>query len=200
MENLSNFELGADPLASFVNWHSKAQIVELNADAMSLATYDSEKKRPSARYLLYKGLKDNKIVFYTNYFSPKSHDLELNPEVALSFYWHNSKKQVRIQGRVERMNLADSKKYFHSRDRDSQIASFISHQSAIIEDKQALLSKFEEVKNKYANTEIPHPENWGGYLVTPYEFEFFLYGDFRLNDRFLYTKGSNGWSVNRLQP
>jgi pyridoxamine 5'-phosphate oxidase len=200
MENLSNFELGADPLFSFVNWHAKALSVELNADAMSVATYDTEKKRPSSRYLLYKGLKDKKIIFYTNYYSPKSHDLDLNPEVALNFYWHNSKKQVRIHGQVERMSLADSKAYFHSRDRDSQIASFISHQSAFIEDKNALLLKFEEVKNKFANSEIPHPENWGGYLVTPYEFEFFLYGEFRLNDRFLYTKSSNGWSVNRLQP
>jgi len=200
MENLLNFELSADPLDSFVNWHAKALPIELNADAMSVATYDTEKKRPSSRYLLYKGLKDKKIIFYTNYFSPKSHDLDLNPEVALNFYWHNSKKQVRIQGRVERMSLIDSKNYFHSRDRDSQIASYISHQSAFIEDKNTLISKFEEVKNKFANSEIPHPENWGGYLVTPYEFEFFLYGEFRLNDRFLYTTSSNGWSVNRLQP
>ena len=200
MDNLSEYELSADPVESFVNWHAKALSLEQNADAMSVATVDADKKRPSSRYLLYKGLKERKIIFYTNYFSPKSHDLDLNPEVALSFYWHNSKKQVRIHGKVDRMSVEDSKNYFHSRDRDSQIASYISHQSAVIENKQSLLLKFDEIKNKYANKEIPHPENWGGYLVTPYEFEFFLYGEYRLNDRFLYTKSSSGWSVNRLQP
>jgi pyridoxamine 5'-phosphate oxidase len=200
MDNLIEYELLDNPLESFVNWHSLAMSRELNADAMSVATYDADKKRPTSRYLLYKGIREQKIVFYTNYFSPKSHDIESNPEVALTFYWHNSKKQVRIQGRAERMSSSDSKKYFHSRDRESQIASYISHQSAFVEDKKALIEKFDAIKTKYANAEIPYPKNWGGYLVTPYEFEFFLYGEFRLNDRFLYTTSASGWSVKRLQP
>jgi len=145
-------------------------------------------------------MKEQRIIFYTNYFSPKSHDLDSNPEIALAFYWHESKKQVRIQGRVEKMSLEDSKAYFHSRDRESQIASYISTQSASINSKEELLEKYNETQKLYAGKEIPHPPNWGGYLVSPYEFEFFLYGQYRLNDRFLFELKQEAWSVSRLQP
>jgi pyridoxamine 5'-phosphate oxidase len=98
------------------------------------------------------------------------------------------------------MSKDDSAQYFHSRDRVSQIASYASHQSEEIVDKAALLKKVEEVKAMFDGKPIPLPENWGGYLVEPYEFEFFVYGDNRINDRFLYELKNGKWEVRRLQP
>jgi pyridoxamine 5'-phosphate oxidase len=201
MDNLADYSLERDPLVSFKNWFSHAQKVEQNPEAMTLSTIDLKANRPSARTVLFKGFsKNNEIIFYTNYQSHKARELEENPEACLLFYWHVSKKQVRIQGRVEKMSESDSAKYFHSRERDSQLASFISQQSSSIEDKAALLKKLKEAEQKYTNTEIPHPNYWGGYLFKPYEFEFFLYGDYRLNDRFLFTEKGQSFEVTRLQP
>lgn len=200
MDNLLNYSLGNDPVTSFKEWFDAASLVEQNAPAMSVATYDHEHNRPMARVLLYKGMQNDCLTFYTNYLSHKSKDLDHNPEVCLNFYWHVSGRQVRIQGKVSKMSHADSEKYFHSRDRDSQIASYISTQSSTIADKQALMDKFEQTKKDFEGKQIPCPEHWGGYLVKPYEFEFFLYGANRINDRFLYQLKNNKWEVTRLQP
>lgn len=200
MDDLQNYFLDNDPLISFLDWYEKAESLEQNAGAMALSTFDLEKKRPNTRYMLYKGIINKKIVFYTNYLSPKSKDLDGNMEVSLAFYWHLSTKQVRIHGRVNKMTSEESKIYFHSRDRESQIASYISHQSAFIADKNSLIEKFNKAKLEFEGRAIPYPENWGGYLVDPYEYEFFLYGENRLNDRFLYQLKNEKWEIQRLQP
>jgi len=201
VDTLSIYELCEDPFLSFNAWLDKALKIEQNATAMSVATYDIKKNRPTSRYLLFKGISKGKIIFYTNYTSLKSQDLELTPEVSLNFYWHNSKRQVRIQGKTTKMSAADSELYFQSRDRDSQIASFCSNQSASILDKDALIAKFNDVRERFKDLPIPLPSNWGGYLVEPYEFEFFLYGENRLNDRFLYELDEGKkWIICRLQP
>jgi pyridoxamine 5'-phosphate oxidase len=200
MDNLLNYSLCSDPLVSFSEWYEAALKVEQNAPVMSVATYDSEKGRPTTRVLLFKGMHGNQLSFYTNYSSPKSKDLEHNSEVCLNFFWHVCGRQVRIHGKAVKMSHEDSEKYFHSRDRDSQIASYISHQSSVIEDKEALMEKFEKTKKQFENKIIPCPENWGGYLVAPYEMEFFLYGINRINDRFLFQLKNNKWEVCRLQP
>lgn len=200
MDELLTYSLNPNPLTTFIEWHAAASKVEQNADAMAVSTYDEEKKRPNTRYLLYKGIQDNKIIFYTNYTSPKSKELDHNPEVALVFYWHQSGKQVRIHGKVTKMNASDSANYFHSRDRDSQIASYISSQSSPVKDKKGLIEKFNAAKKEFEGSEIPLPAQWGGFLVEPYEYEFFLYGENRLNDRFLYQLKDNSWEIGRLQP
>ncbi len=201
MDNLITYSLSDDPIISFNKWLEKAKKIEQNATAMSVATYDLKKNRPTSRFLLFKGISDGKIVFYTNYTSQKSHDLDHNPEVALNFYWHNSQQQIKIQGKATKMSVADSESYFQTRDRESQIASYCSSQSASIIDKEALMAKFNEVKEHFRDMPIPLPKNWGGYLVEPYEFEFFLYGENRLNDRFLYERNQlQQWIVQRLQP
>lgn len=200
MDNLLNYFLNNDPVRSFQAWFNEAEKVEQNAPAMSVATYDFEHQRPTTRVLLYKGMKNGEPIFYTNYLSSKAKDLNHNPEVCLNFYWHVLGRQVRIQGRVSRMSHADSEKYFHSRDRDSQLASYISTQSSVIEDKDALMTKFEKAKKEFEGKAVPCPENWGGYYVRPYEFEFFLYGKNRINDRFLYLLKNNAWEISRLQP
>jgi pyridoxamine 5'-phosphate oxidase len=200
MDNLLSYSLSENPFDTFECWYQEALKVEQNAPAMSVATYDYINKRPTSRFLLFKEIKNKKVIFYTNYSSPKSKDLDNNPEVALNFYWHHSQKQVRIQGTVQKMSFEDSKAYFHSRDRESQLASFISSQSAPIENKEELLEKLEQAKKEFADKEISMPTSWGGYFVDPYEFEFFLYGEYRLNDRFLYERDNGKWIISRLQP
>ena len=200
MDELQEFELNKNPLITFQDWYQLALTKEQNAEAMAVATYDEVKKRPSSRILLFKGIQDQKIVFYTNYLSPKSTELALNPEIALTFYWHELGRQVRIHGKVTKMSREKSAHYFHSRDRESQIASYISTQSSPIQDKKSLLDKFNLAKKTFEGIEVPLPEQWGGFLVNPYEYEFFLYGENRLNDRFFYSYENNLWKVTRLQP
>ncbi|MBY0414085.1 MAG: pyridoxamine 5'-phosphate oxidase [Bdellovibrionales bacterium] len=204
MDNLSNYSLNTNPMVSFLDWYEAAKNVEQNPEAMTLSTVDGQLKRPDSRTVLFKGAKESSgescLTFYTNYLSNKGRELEVNNEATILFYWHVSKRQVRIHGKVEKMSPEDSKNYFHSRDRQSQLASFISDQSSEIADKDSLLRKLEEATKKYAGGEIPYPSNWGGYLFRPYEFEFFVYGDYRINDRFLFKKNKSDWTVTRLQP
>ena len=200
MENLNSYSLNSDPLISFTHWYKEASLVEQNPDAMTLSTLASSNNRPDSRTVLYKGMNNQCLTFYTNYSSNKGIELEGNNEACLLFYWHVSKRQVRIHGRVRKMDSIESDKYHQSRDRQSQLASYISMQSSPINDKNALLTKLEEASQKFSGIEIPRPVNWGGYLIEPYEFEFFVYGDFRINDRFLFTKTIDGWKTIRLQP
>lgn len=200
MTDFINYNLKDDPISSFQDWYLKAKELEDNPEAMTLATYNSTKHRPETRTVLFKGLKEGKLTFYTNYLSNKSKDLDSSNEASLLFYWHKSGKQVKVQGRVEKMDRESSRQYFHSRDRQSQLASYMSHQSAEVKDKAALIEKLNQVTKEFDGKEIPLPDHWGGYIFTPYEFEFFLYGEFRLNDRFLYQLNNGKWSVSRLQP
>lgn len=200
MDNLTNYKLNKDPVVSFLAWYEDAQKVEQNPEAMTLSTIDSQNNRPNSRTVLFKGMRADKITFYTNYKSKKGQELESNNEACLLFYWHLSKRQVRVQGRVFKMSEADSQSYFSSRDRVSQLASYISEQSSPISDKDALLKKLEDARQKFDGVEIPLPQSWGGFLFEPYEFEFFVYGDYRINDRFLYQLNDTNWSITRLQP
>lgn len=200
MDNLLKYSLTKDPLNSFMNWYADAKNSEQNPEAMTLSTIDSIKNRPDSRTVLFKGIKGSALSFYTNYESNKARELAANNEACLLFYWHVSKRQVRIQGKVTKMNIDDSELYFKSRDRQSQLASFISSQSSPISDKDALLKKLEEADKKFADSPVPYPANWGGYLFEPYEFEFFVYGDYRINDRFLFLQQASDWTVTRLQP
>ena len=200
MDNLINYSLNKDPLDSFFNWYNDAKKVEQNPEAMTLSTVDSTLKRPDSRTVLFKGISENRLTFYTNYTSKKARELELNNEASLLFYWHVSKRQVRIQGIVKKMEEENSRKYFSSRDRQSQLASYISEQSSPIADKEALLKKLDLATQNFQGKDIPLPASWGGYYFEPYEFEFFVYGDYRINDRFLFTKNNNDWMITRLQP
>jgi pyridoxamine 5'-phosphate oxidase len=201
LSELAEYNLSLSPLDSFLNWHKDASLIEDNADAMSVSTYDSLLKRPMTRTLLFKGVREGKIQFYTNYLSQKGMQLEESSEICLLFYWLRSMHQVRIQGRVSKMNRNDSVEYFHSRDRESQLASYISKQSSPIHSKKELVEKMEMARMEFENKEIPTPIHWGGYFVEPTEFEFFIYGKNRLNDRFLFNNLNAGsWTITRLQP
>lgn len=200
MDNLINYSLNADPVGSFVDWYNDARKSEQNPEAMTLSTVDQKLNRPDSRTVLFKGMVGPNLTFYTNYLSQKARELDDNCEACVLFYWHVTKRQVRIQGRVKKMDAGESDKYFKNRDRQSQLASYISEQSSPIEDKAVLLKKMEETDKKFQGKEIPRPVNWGGFIFEPYEYEFFVYGEFRINDRFLYKKSHNEWIITRLQP
>lgn len=203
MEKLEDYALSADPIKSFNKWYLYAKLYEQNPEAMTLATVDKD-GHPDARVLLFKGLQGEALTFYTNYLSHKASELERNPYASMVFYWHVTKRQVRLRGHVQKMTREESDRYFQSRDRESQLASYISEQSAPVRDKAELLKKLEEARVQFEGKAIPTPEHWGGYLLHPEEIEFFVYGDHRINDRFYFhleaTSGTKSWRCTRLQP
>ena len=151
MDNLADYKLSIDPLKSFIGWYDAASICEQNPTAMTLSTYDVKLNRPDARTVLFKGMEEGKLVFYTNYKSAKGLEIEKNNEVCLLFYWHESKRQVRIHGRAQKMSEEKSAQYFQSRDRESQLASWTSQQSQPIESKESLEKKLQETSLKFKN-------------------------------------------------
>ncbi|WP_412463163.1 pyridoxamine 5'-phosphate oxidase [Halobacteriovorax sp. RT-2-6] len=186
------------PVEIFEKWFKEAVATEENGPAFTLSTVDSE-GLPNARTLLLKEVLDFKPLFFTNYDSVKASEIENNPKVAMTFYWHRLGKQVRIRGSISKCDSQISKKYFHSRALESQVASFISKQSSSIEDRSKLEQEYNAGLDRYKD-EVPYPENWGGYLVDIQEITFFIYGEFRLNDRFQFIKKGNEWHSLRLYP
>jgi pyridoxamine 5'-phosphate oxidase len=150
--------------------------------------------------VLLKYYDEDGFVFYTNLGSRKADEIDGNDRVALLFYWHELHRQVKIIGRAERISAADNIRYFMRRPRDSQIGAWVSRQSSIISSRSILENKFAEIKQKYANGEIPLPSFWGGYRVVPADIEFWQGRESRLHDRFMYTAADSGWNIERLAP
>ena len=194
-------DLDANPFAQFDNWMRAAietQVIEPNA--MTLATADAA-GRPAVRTVLLKGFDERGFVFYSNYESAKARDLAANPKVALLFPWLALERQVSAMGVANKITAVESLKYFLSRPRESQIGAWASRQSEVIATRALLESKFAEMKARFANGEIPLPDQWGGYRVTPQSFEFWQGRPNRLHDRFKYTLQSDGsWTIARLMP
>ena len=194
-------DLDANPFAQFDHWMREAietQVIEPNA--MTLATADAA-GRPAVRTVLLKGFDERGFVFYSNYESAKARDLAANPKVALLFPWLALERQVSAMGVAQKITAVESLKYFLSRPRESQIGAWASRQSEVIATRALLESKFAEMKARFANGEIPLPDQWGGYRVTPQSFEFWQGRPNRLHDRFKYTLQSDGsWTIARLMP
>ncbi len=189
------------PFLQFEAWLQDAIDAELlEPNAMSLATVD-ERGRPSARIVLLKGI-DEGFVFYTNYDSKKGQDIVANPYAALVFVWLPLERQVRIEGRVERVSQAQSEAYFQSRPKGSQIGAAASPQSKTVADRAELEAYAAAVTAKYADSEVlPLPENWGGFRVIPERIEFWQGRSSRLHDRIVYTLQNDGtWLRTRLAP
>ena len=141
-KKLSAADVNRDPIVQFEHWFQEALDSEIvDATSMTLSTVSPE-GRPSARVVLLKGIESNGFVFFTNYSSRKGRDLLKNPYASLLFYWSDHHRQVRIDGKIEKISAQESEEYFHSRPRDSQIAAFVSHQSAPLESRDELLKKF----------------------------------------------------------
>lgn len=200
--SLETADLTPDPMDLFRHWWHEAIEAEIEeANAMTLATANG-KGQPSARIVLLKGLHPEGFEFFTNYESDKAKEMAENPRVALLFFWKEMERQVRIEGRVEKVSKERSEKYFQSRPRGSQIGAWTSPQSRIIPDRSVLEASAKEVEEKYADIDpLPVPDHWGGYIVRPQIIEFWQGRADRLHDRFRYALQHDGrWAINRLAP
>lgn len=194
--NVSN-----DPITQFNKWFDeaiKAKVLEPNA--MSLATVSSD-NRPSCRIVLLKGIEENKFLFYTNYQSHKGKELENNPVCALTFFWPELERQVRIEGIAGRVSENKSIEYFQSRPLDSQVSAWASPQSSIIQNRTILEDRVKQIEKKFeGNKVLPKPHQWGGYEVDPLLIEFWQGRESRLHDRLEYIKVDGSWQTHRLAP
>jgi pyridoxamine 5'-phosphate oxidase len=192
--------LEENPFVQFKNWYRQAEENNVpTPNALSLATA-SATGAPSVRTVLLKYYDEKGFVFYTNYNSRKAKEIAENSKVAMLFPWLQLERQIRINGRIEKISMAQSFKYFSSRPKESQIAAWCSNQSEKAESHEFLLMKFEEMKNKFRSGKIPLPSAWGGYRLIPNTFEFWQGRNNRLHDRFQYTKKEDGWTIDRLAP
>jgi len=192
--------LQSDPITSFLVWLDEAKAAGLaQIEAASLATVNAGGK-PSIRTVLFKGLYENDFGFFTNYNSPKAVDLQNNANAALLFFWQGQARQVRINGTVEKLSDSESRAYFATRDRGSQIGAWASQQSTQLDSRAQLLEQVESLDKKYAGQEVPCPPHWGGFKIVPSLMEFWQGREDRLHDRFQFTKSGNGWSHQRLAP
>jgi pyridoxamine 5'-phosphate oxidase len=168
--------------------------------AMTLATVDKE-GQPDQRIVLLKHSDPRGLVFFTNYGSKKATDIAANPKVSLHFPWHIMERQLRINGRAEKISVAETTRYFVTRPRESQLAAWASKQSQPIGSRQMLMQQFEAMKEKFLGGQVPRPDFWGGYRVVPERYEFWQGGGSRLHDRFEYLRNEDGtWTINRLAP
>lgn len=198
---LRESDMQPDPFAQFRLWWDDVITTEVSeANAMTLSTVDAV-GRPSSRIVLLKGIVDDGFEFFTNYKSKKAMDMELNPHVALLFFWKELERQVRIEGTVTKVSRDKSLAYFQSRPKGSQIGAWASPQSEIIPDRGEINDTVRRLEEQYRNEEkLPLPDFWGGYVVIPTVFEFWQGRDNRLHDRFRYVKGEDNWTMNRLAP
>ena len=190
--------LKSNPIEQFSLWFDQA--IEANIiepSAMSLATSDDY---IGIRTVLLKFFDDKGFVFFTNYESKKSKQLQNNPQAALLFPWLALERQVKIIGSVEKITKLESLKYFSSRPKDSQIGAWSSQQSSKISSRAILVDQFAVMKKKFANGEIPLPDFWGGYRVVPQSIEFWQGRESRLHDRLIYERNDDGWDISRLSP
>lgn len=188
------------PVIQFRKWLDDAlKSAEMEPTAMVVSTVD-EQLQPHSRVVLLKEFDENGLVFYTNYESNKAQQLAGNNRVAVLFFWESLERQVRITGKVEKVPEHVSVDYFNSRPLDSRIGAYTSPQSKVIESKEFLENRFDEIKQTFGEN-VPKPMHWGGYLIQPDTFEFWQGRPNRLHDRLFYTKLENGiWKTERLAP
>jgi pyridoxamine 5'-phosphate oxidase len=194
-------EVDRDPIAQFRAWFGEALDAQVpEPTAMTLATAGRE-GAPSARIMLLKGVDERGFVFYTNYDSRKAGELTESGRAALVFFWVALHRQVRVEGRVERVTDAESDVYFASRPRGSQIGARASIQSHAIASREALEARVREVEAEFEGREVPRPPNWGGFRVVPDAIEFWQGRENRLHDRLRFRRGPQGsWALERLAP
>ena len=200
-ERLDEVTAAIDPLSMFEEWFAEAAesgLVEPNA--MTLATATPEGK-PSARVVLLKDFDATGFSFFTNYASRKGEEMAANPFAALTFWWGPLERQIRIEGRVEKLDADESDAYFASRPQGSRLGAWVSHQSAVIPDRAVLEARLADLEAQYGDEAPPRPPYWGGYRVIPAVYEFWQGGLHRLHDRLRYTRRDDGtWDLARLSP
>jgi pyridoxamine 5'-phosphate oxidase len=197
---LDDPDLAPDPVGMFRRWLHDAVVAGLHEpNAMVVAT-SSPDGTPSSRMVLLKGVDERGFVFYTNYASRKGRELDATPPVALLFPWHDLQRQVRVEGTALRVPTEESRAYFSTRPRASQLGAWASPQSDEVASREALQASYDEVEQRFAGQDVPLPPDWGGYRVAPAVVEFWQGRRGRMHDRLVYRREGEGWSTARLAP
>lgn len=193
---------GNDPLALFSKWFKDAQSSEINdPNAMCVSSVDNS-GYPDSRIVLLKDYDENGFVFYTNFTSRKGQQLLATPKAAACFHWKSLRRQVRISGDVTQVSDKEADEYYDSRPRGSRIGAHASNQSSPLDSRATLEARVKEIEAQYESSDdIPRPQHWSGFRITPIRIEFWQDGEFRLHDRFEFKRDSNGvWAAQRLYP
>jgi pyridoxamine 5'-phosphate oxidase len=199
--NLRKLDLDPDPIRQFQVWLAealKSEVPEVNAMALATASPDG---RPSVRMVLLRAIDERGFSFFTNYESRKAREIEANPFGSMVFFWQELERQVRVEGRIERVSAEESDQYFQGRPAGSKLGAWSSPQSQVIAGRDALDEQFRAIEDRYPDGSIPRPPNWGGYRLIPDSIEFWQGRPNRLHDRLRYTRVSKeGWLIERLAP
>jgi pyridoxamine 5'-phosphate oxidase len=200
-EQLDERDVAADPLAQFHHWFTQAREAEVHEpNAMALASAD-HLGNPSCRMVLLKEADERGFVFFTDYRSRKGAELEkVEARAALCFWWAPLERQVRIEGRVERVSPEESAEYFQQRPRGSRLGAWASAQSSVIPSREGLEQRHAELDAQHPGEDVPLPPHWGGYRVVPDSYEFWQGRQSRLHDRLRYVPQHGGWRLERLSP
>jgi pyridoxamine 5'-phosphate oxidase len=200
MAPLDEHEVDPDPLRQLVAWYDEAIAADVRqADAMTLATSTPD-GRVSARMVLLRGIEHGGLVFFTSYRSRKARELDANPRGAVVLHWREQERQVRAEGSIRRTSRERSAAYFRERPFGSRVSAFISPQSDVVAGRYELEQLYDDAAARFADGEVPLPDEWGGYVVVPDEMEFWQGRDDRLHDRVRYRHEGDGWRVERLAP
>lgn len=200
--SLTEKDLPLNPFSLFDRWFKEVKSNSGNSEvnAMTLSTIDKS-GFPKGRIVLLKYYSIDGFIFFTNYNSDKSLSIEINNKVSISFFWEEFERQVIIKGFAEKTLAELSDKYFNSRPKGSKLGALVSEdQSSIIESKEFLIKKFNLLTKDFEGKEIERPENWGGFIINPIEYEFWQGGENRLHDRIRYSLSENLWKIDRLSP
>jgi pyridoxamine 5'-phosphate oxidase len=197
MPELRRSDLDPDPIVQFERWSEQASEAAPLPEAITLATVDAQ-GAPDARMVLLKGVGADGFRFFTNYESAKGGQLDGSGTAAIVAYWRELDRSVRARGDVERLGEADSDAYFATRPRASQLGAWASPQSRPVADREELDEALAAAEQRFAGSDVPRPEHWGGYLLRPRTIEFWQGRVGRLHDRFRYTREGDGWLIERL--
>ncbi len=201
LQTLGEHDVADNPIAQFSKWWDEAtasDITEINA--MTLATVSPEGK-PEARIVLLKGFDEKGFIFFTNYDSAKGKEMAANPYAALVFFWKELERQVRVEGKVEKVSAEESDAYFNSRPIGSRVGAWASPQSQVIKSRTEIEEKWKINQEKFSGSKIPRPSFWGGYRVKPTSIEFWQGRSSRLHDRLRYRQNeAKNWLLERLAP
>lgn len=189
-----------DPFKQYAIWFQEAidsQILDPYAACLSTATKDGI---VSSRMLYIRGVNEDGFIFYTNYNSSKGQEIDQNSHGALNVFWGELERQIRIEGKINKVSSATSDQYFNARPRASQLGAWASHQSEILKDRDELINRLTSYEQKFSNMPVPRPPHWGGFCLVPMKVEFWQGRPSRLHDRIVYNRKESIWVKNRLSP